>query len=67
MKTHEVVQGSREWHLHRAMFRNASDAPAMMGVSPHKTRSQLLQELHTGVTKDVDAATQKRFDDGHRF
>lgn len=67
MKTHEVVQGTREWHLHRAMFRNASDAPAMMGCSPYKTRTQLLQECATGIVAEVDAATQRRFDDGHRF
>ncbi len=67
MKTHEVTQGTREWHLHRAMFRNASDAPAMMGCSPYKTRTQLLQECATGIVAEVDAATQRRFDDGHRF
>lgn len=67
MKTHEVAQGSREWHLHRAMFRNASDAPAMMGCSPYKTRTQLLQECATGIVAEVDAGTQRRFDDGHRF
>jgi predicted phage-related endonuclease len=39
----------------------------MMGASPYKTRAQLMQELATGVTPDVDAATQARFDAGHRF
>jgi putative phage-type endonuclease len=67
MNTHELVQGSPEWHQHRANYFNASDAPAMMGVSPYKTRSQLLHERATGVTPEVDASTQKRFDDGHRF
>jgi len=66
MKTHELVQGSQEWHAHRAAHFNASDSPAMMGVSKYKTRDQLLQELSTGITHDVDAATQRRFDDGHR-
>ena len=45
---------------------NASDAPAMMGCSPYKTRAELLREMHTGVAADVDIATQKRFDNGHR-
>lgn len=67
MNTHELTQGSAEWHAHRAAHFNASDAPAMMGCSAYKTRSQLLHELHTGLTLDIDAATQRRFDDGHRF
>lgn len=67
MKTHTLVQGSPEWMAHRAQYFNASDAPAIMGCSPYKTRTQLLHELHTGLTPDVDAATQRRFDEGHRF
>ena len=67
MKIYELIQGSPEWHAHRATHFNASDAPAMMGCSPYKTRTQLLHEMHTGLTPDVDAATQRRFDDGHRF
>jgi putative phage-type endonuclease len=67
MKTIELIQGSREWHAHRATHFNASDAPAMMSCSKYKTRSQLLHELHTGITPEVDAAQQRRFDDGHRF
>lgn len=39
----------------------------MMGVSPYKTRTELLHERFTGMTKDIDATTQARFDDGHRF
>lgn len=68
MKTHEgLIQGSTEWHAHRAAHFNASDAPAMMGVSSYKTRSALLRELASGVTPEVDTATQRRFDEGHRF
>lgn len=66
MKTEQFIQGSPEWLAHRATHFNASDAPAMMGVSPYKTRAELLRELHTGVTAEVDIATQKRFDEGHR-
>jgi len=66
MKTVELIQGSPEWLAHRAQHFNASDAPAMMGVSPYKTRAELLREMHTGVAADVDIATQKRFDNGHR-
>lgn len=67
MKTVNFKQGSPEWHAHRANHFNASDAPAMMGVSSYKTRNQLLHERKTGITTEVDAATQRRFDAGHRF
>lgn len=66
MKTIDLKQGSPEWHAHRATHFNASDAPAMMGCSKYKTRSQLLHELHTGITPEVDASQQYRFDEGHR-
>ena len=67
MKIHNLQQGTPEWHAHRAQFDNASDAPAVLGVSPYKKRSQLLRERHTGIAPDVDAITQRRFDAGHRF
>ena len=66
MKIHDLIQGSPEWQAYRAQHWNASDAPAMMGCSPYKTRAQLLREMHTGVAAEVDIATQKRFDNGHR-
>jgi predicted phage-related endonuclease len=66
MKLIDHPQGSVEWLAHRAQHFNASDAPAMLGVSPYKTRAALLRELHTGVSVDIDIATQKRFDNGHR-
>lgn len=62
-----LIQGSKEWLEHRRKFLNASDAPAMMGCSSYKTRSDLVKELATGLGQEVDAATQRRFDDGHRF
>jgi putative phage-type endonuclease len=67
MQIHELIQGTPAWHAYRAEHFNASDAPAMMGCSAYKTRTQLLHEAHTGMTPDVDASTQRRFDDGHRF
>lgn len=67
MQTVSLVQGSPEWHAHRAHHFNASDAPAMMGCSSYKTRSQLIKEMATGLCAEVDPATQRRFDDGHRF
>lgn len=67
MQQHNLIQGSAEWKAHRATCFNASDAPAMMGCSPYKTRTQLLDELVSGIAPEVDASTQQRFDDGHRF
>lgn len=67
MKTVSLVQGTTEWHAHRATHYNASDAPAMLGVSPYKSRAQLVREYATGVTAEVDDATQRRFDEGHRL
>jgi predicted phage-related endonuclease len=67
MKIHDVVQGSTEWHALRSTTYNASDAPAMLGCSPYQTRSELIKRLATGIAPEVDAETQRRFDDGHRF
>lgn len=63
----KLVQGSQAWLDHRAKYNNSSDAPAMMGVSKYKKRDQLLDEAVTGIYPEVDEATQRRFDDGHRF
>lgn len=67
MITHSLTQGSPEWLAYRAAHFNASDAPAMLGISPYKTRSQLMHEMATGMAQEVDSATQRRFDAGHRF
>ena len=66
MKVHRLQQGSPAWLAHRAQYNNASDAPAMMGCSPYKTRTELLDERARGFAAEVDVATQKRFDNGHR-
>lgn len=66
MKIHNLIQGSPEWLAYRAQHFNASDAPAMMGVSPYKSRNELLRDMHTGVPAEVDAGTQRRYDNGHR-
>ena len=43
MKTLQLNQGSKEWHEHRSTHWNASDAPAILGCSPYKSRSELLR------------------------
>ena len=67
MKTIQCTQGSDDWHLHRKSHFNASDCPAMLGISKYKSRSQLLREVATGITPDIDDHTQRIFDAGHRF
>lgn len=67
MQTHDLVQGSKEWHDHRAKYDNASDLPAAAGVSKYKTRDELMTEYKTGITQEVGASLQVRFDNGHRF
>ena len=37
----KLVQGTQEWHAHRAKSRNASETPAVLGVSPWQTPYQL--------------------------
>lgn len=61
-------QGSAAWHQHRREHFNASDAPAMLGCSPYKTRSALLHETATGIVDaEIDPATARRFAAGHRI
>ncbi len=67
MQQHRLIQGSPEWHAHRSRYRNASDAAAMMGVCPYKTRQQLLAEVATGIRPDVDEGTRRAFAEGHRI
>jgi len=66
MERHNLVQGSPEWKAYRATHFNASEAPAMMGVSPYMTRTELLHQLKTGITPDIPDALQALFDEGHR-
>lgn len=63
--THDCAQGSDAWHALRAKHFTASEASAMLGVSKHQTRADLLKRKATGLAEEVDAATQRRFDDGH--
>jgi putative phage-type endonuclease len=65
MKTVNLQQGSPEWLAHRRTTRNASEAPAMMGVSPYVTRAELVRQYATGVQREIDERTQAIFDRGH--
>ena len=63
--THDCAQGSDAWHALRAKHFTASEASAMLGASKYQTRADLLKRKATGLAEEVDAATQRRFDDGH--
>lgn len=65
MKIHNLEQGSKEWLAERGKYNTASEAPAMMGVSPYLSRSELLHTKYSGETKKISAATQRVFDNGH--
>ena len=63
-----LVQQSPEWHAHRAAHWNASDAPAMLGASSLKKRTELLREVSTGVEREFSDYVQgKIIDPGHTF
>jgi putative phage-type endonuclease len=50
----KLQQGSVAWHEHRKLYRNASESPAVMGLSPWMTPFQLWQ-LKTGRTQPMEA------------
>jgi len=62
---HDLKQGTPEWLAHRDNCHNASDAPAMLGISKYVTRNELIAQAATGLVREVDANTQRLFDDGH--
>ena len=64
-KTLNLVQGTDAWHQHRASHYGASEAPAMMGASKYRTRSELLREKATGLTAEVSEQQQRLYDRGH--
>ena len=65
MQTLTLIQGSKQWHDHRAENYNASEAPAMMGKSKYMSRDQLIHQQVTGETKEIGDFLQKLFDKGH--
>lgn len=68
MRTVELIQGTPEWHEHRAQHFNASDAPSMLGVSTNHSRTDLLRELAAGVPREFSDFVQERvIDPGHEY
>lgn len=52
----KLVQGSPEWHAHRAAYRNASETPAVLGVSPWVTPYQLWLQRSGRAQPEVNQA-----------
>jgi len=68
-----MIQGSEEWLLWRASGLGASDAAAIMGVSPYQTAYQLYEEklglktyprneFITGIGHDFEKVARARFE-----
>jgi len=62
-----LVQGTPEWHQHRARHYNASELASAMGISPHATRAALVAQKASGIAPEVDEHQQRRFDKGHQY
>ncbi len=54
-----MAQGSPEWHEHRRKYRNASETPIVLGVSPWTTPYQLWQLKLGLVEQEVTPAMQR--------
>lgn len=66
MITHDLVQGSPEWDEFRLNHFGASEAAAMLGLSPKVKRSELLHMKWTGNAKEFSKFVQERIlDKGH--
>ena len=65
MKQLNLKQGTQEWLDTRLNYFTASEASAMLGLSPYMSRTGLLQQKKYGVEKPVNDATQKLFEKGH--
>lgn len=64
---HNLIQGTAEWHQFRLSHHGASEAAAMLGVSPTTKRDELLQIKKTGLAKEFsDFVEQHIFAEGHR-
>lgn len=59
MKILNLVQGSDEWKAIRGQFCVASEAPVIMGASPHMKRDELLHLKTTGVEREINEWVEK--------
>ena len=55
----KLDQGSPEWLAHRAKYRNASETPVVLGVSPWQTPYQLWLEKKGRAERPVTFPMQR--------
>lgn len=66
MQIHNLIQGSADWHQFRLEHNGASEAAAMLGLSPNVSRTELLHMKHTGTAKEFSDWVQINIlDHGH--
>ncbi|MBP7953559.1 MAG: YqaJ viral recombinase family protein [Nitrosomonas sp.] len=66
MQTHNLIQGSQQWHEFRSKHFGASEAAAMLGLSKQLSRNDLLLYKKTGKSKEYSDWVQKNvLDYGH--
>lgn len=53
MQVLNLIQGSDEWKAIRAQYLVASEAPVIMGASPHMKRDELLHLKTTGIEREI--------------
>lgn len=63
--THNLTQGSQEWHNFRSQHFGASEAAAMLGLSKYMTREELIQKKLGIIDDDISDYQQAIFDNGH--
>lgn len=67
MQIHELIQGSPEWSAFRLERRGASEAAAMLGISPLVSRTELLHMKATATAQEFSEWVQKHIlDYGHQ-
>lgn len=67
MNTHDLIQGSPEWVAFRQQHFGASEAAAMLGLSPKVRRTELLRAKKTGNPREFSEWLQTHvLDHGHR-
>ena len=63
---HDLVQGSPDWDAFRLEHHGASEAAAMLGLSPVMTRTELLKMKKLGMPREFSQFVQERvLDRGH--
>ena len=68
MTMRNLKQGSEEWLKLRASHHTASEAPAMLNMSPHITRNELIRMKATSTAKEYSDFVQKQIlDKGHEI